>query len=720
MMASSLKDYPIDGFFKAPSYAIVGASSKKGSLGLSIASNFIEKYHGDVFFVNPKGGEMFGKPIYKTVKDVDHEIQGAVVVVAAKFVPQTMKDLMEKGAKWITLVTGGFAESKTKEGKEAQNEIVRLANQYKCRIIGPNCMGVYDPTNVDTLFLPAIGLAKPGFGPVGVFSQSGALGVTLLNELAGRNNQGWISKFISFGNACDVDELDALRYYTTEPTIKQIWSYLEGFHNGPAFMRAVQKTTMQKPVLLIKANRGKAGAKASASHSASLAANDAVCDQLLKNSGVIRCDVWKDMQNIGTVLRHQPLPQGRRVAIVTDAGGFGVLIADAVDQYKLKLVDFTPDTVKRFRSTFPPYYQCANPMDLTGSAKTDDMIKAGHLALEDPNIDVVVMGLQPIAPGLADADVMAKTLIEHFGPGKTKKPFMVVEFGGKYPDDRTIRTMLKEAGMAVYPGGEEALRVLNKLVSYKEYLDARKSVTSETYPEIDVRQVNALFDKVLQKGRTTLTEIEGYDVFSLCGIKTPAYKLFTSGKEAGDFVEQQLRAKPGKFVAKVVSPDIIHKTDVGGVSLNIKDGETASRVVEAMNAKFSKQAIEYHGIMVSEMVPKGLEMMIGANRDATFGPITVSGLGGVLVEVLKDVVFNMCPVSVEDATLSLKNLKNERLVNGFRGQPALNKQLFAQYTSSISRIMSECPQVSEIDINPLIQGHDGSLTAVDSVFRLKH
>lgn len=194
------------------------------------------------------------------------------------------------------------------------------------------------------------------------------------------------------------------------------------------------------------------------------------------------------------------------------------------------------------------------------------MIKAGHLALEDPNIDVVVMGLQPIAPGLADADVMAKTLIEHFGPGKTKKPFMVVEFGGKYPDDRTIRTMLKEAGMAVYPGGEEALRVLDKLVSYKEYLDARKSVTSEvgvgaaresqTYPEIDVRQVNALFDKVLQKGRTTLTEIEGYDVFSLCGIKTPAYKLFTSGKEAGDFVEQQLRAKPGKFVAKVVSPDV--------------------------------------------------------------------------------------------------------------------------------------------------------------------
>ena len=194
------------------------------------------------------------------------------------------------------------------------------------------------------------------------------------------------------------------------------------------------------------------------------------------------------------------------------------------------------------------------------------MIKAGHLALEDPNIDVVVMGLQPIAPGLADADVMAKTLIEHFGPGKTKKPFMVVEFGGKYPDDRTIRTMLKEAGMAVYPGGEEALRVLNKLVSYKEYLDARKSVTSEvgvgaaresqTYPEIDVRQVNALFDKVLQKGRTTLTEIEGYDVFSLCGIKTPAYKLFTSGKEAGDFVEQQLRAKPGKFVAKVGSPEV--------------------------------------------------------------------------------------------------------------------------------------------------------------------
>ena len=720
MMASSLKDYPIDGFFKAPSYAIVGASSKKGSLGLSIASNFIEKYHGDVFFVNPKGGEMFGKPIYKTVKDVDHEIQGAVVVVAAKFVPQTMKDLMEKGAKWITLVTGGFAESKTKEGKEAQNEIVRLANQYKCRIIGPNCMGVYDPTNVDTLFLPAIGLAKPGFGPVGVFSQSGALGVTLLNELAGRNNQGWISKFISFGNACDVDELDALRYYTTEPTIKQIWSYLEGFHNGPAFMRAVQKTTMQKPVLLIKANRGKAGAKASASHSASLSANDSVCDQLLKSCGAIRCDVWADLHNIGTVLRNQPLPKGRRVAVVTDAGGFGVLLADSVDTYHMNLTDFSPETVKKFKETFPPFYVCSNPMDMTGSVKTKEFIEAAKLALDDPNVDSVIFAYQPGAPGLELPLEMAKTIEKNFGPGKTKKPFVVLEFGGKYPDDDVIRDYLNKVGMSVYDGPEEGMRVLSKLADYSEYLQRAAAVTTETHPTIDAQQIRSIAQKVADKGRYTLTEIEGYDVFSLCGIKTPAYKLFTSGKEAGDFVEQQLRAKPGKFVAKVVSPDIIHKTDVGGVSLNIKDGETASRVVEAMNAKFSKQAIEYHGIMVSEMVPKGLEMMIGANRDATFGPITVSGLGGVLVEVLKDVVFNMCPVSVEDATLSLKNLKNERLVNGFRGQPALNKQLFAQYTSSISRIMSECPQVSEIDINPLIQGHDGSLTAVDSVFRLKH
>ncbi|KNB44765.1 acyl-synthetase [Blastocystis sp. subtype 4] len=223
----------------------------------------------------------------------------------------------------------------------------------------------------------------------------------------------------------------------------------------------------------------------------------------------------------------------------------------------MSLADFDPATVKKFRETFPPYYQCANPMDLTGSAKTEDMLKAGHLALEDPNIDAVVFGLQPIAPGLADSDVMAKQIVEHFGPGKTQKPFVVVEWGGKYPDDRTIRTILKESGMAVYSGAEEALRVLSKLASYQEYLTARKSIHSETYPSIDMTQVNALFNKVANKGRFTLTEVEGYDVFTLCGIKTPAYSLFTNGNEAADFVSRNLASNPsGRFVAKVVSPDV--------------------------------------------------------------------------------------------------------------------------------------------------------------------
>ncbi|KAK8811250.1 hypothetical protein WA538_005409 [Blastocystis sp. DL] len=581
-------------------------------------------------------------------------------------------------------------------------------------------MGVYDPRNVDTLFIGSRGLSKPQIGDVGLFSQSGALGTALLNELSGATREHWISKFISFGNACDVDEKDCIDYYEKDPTVKQIWTYMEGFHNAPEFIRSVRRVSRSKPVMVLKANRGNSGAKASASHSASLAANDAVCDQLLRNAGAIRCDVWADLHNIGTVLRNQPLPKGRRVAVVTDAGGFGVLLADSVDTYRMNLTDFSPETIKKFKATFPPFYACSNPMDLTGSVKTHEFIEAAKLALADPNVDSVIFAYQPGAPGLELPLEMAKTIEKNFGPGKTTKPFIVLEFGGKYPDDDVIRDYLSKVGMSVYDGPEEGMRVLSKLADYSEYLQRVGALRTETHPKVDAQLINGLVEKVRGKGRYTLTEIEGYDILSACGIRTPDYKLVSKGTEAADFLSKAMTQPGDKFVAKIVSPDIIHKSDVGGVKLGFNTPEEACSIVEELNAKFSKQPIDYHGVMLYKMVPFGTEMMIGANRDPTFGPITVSGLGGVMVEILRDVVFNMCPVSVEEAKMSLDNLKTQKMLNGFRGQPAVNRDKFAEYISTISQIMAQCPSIREIDINPLIQLHDGSLTAVDSVFTLSH
>ena len=511
-LSTSLKSYPINGFFDAKTYAIIGASEKQGSLGYIISDNFYHKFQGKTYFVNPKGGQLFGQPIYKSALDIPEKIEGVVISISAKFTVDALKQCLERGAKWVTIVPGGFRETGTKEGIAAEDEIVRLANEYKCRIVGPNCMGVFDPRNVDTLFIGDRGLSKPKLGPVGLFSQSGALGTALLNELSGATQENWISRFISFGNACDVDEKDCIDYFEQDPSVKQIWAYMEGFHNAPDFLRSVKRISQKKPVMILKSNRGNSGAKASASHSASLAADDAVCDQLLRNAGAIRCDVWADLHNIGTVLRNQPLPKGRRVAVVTDAGGFGVLLADSVDTFKMNLTDFSPETVKKFRATFPPFYACSNPMDLTGSVKTHEFIEAAKLALDDPNVDSVIFAYQPGAPGLELPLEMAKTIEKNFGPGKTKKPFIVLEFGGKYPDDDVIRDYLKQVGMSVYDGPEEGMRVLAKLTEYSEYLQRVQALKGETHPSIDASLINGLVSKVANKGRYTLTEIEGYDV----------------------------------------------------------------------------------------------------------------------------------------------------------------------------------------------------------------
>ncbi|KAK8815390.1 hypothetical protein WA158_003602 [Blastocystis sp. Blastoise] len=712
----------ISGFFNAKSYVVVGASLHKGAIGNIIAKDFADSFKGEVHYVNPKGGELFGRKVYKNVVDIPQGVEGACIAVAAKFAVQAIKDCLAKGVKYIVIVTGGFAESGSAEGKEAQKEIVRLAKEHGARIIGPNCMGIYDPEGVDTLFIGPDRQAKPGSGPAGCYSQSGALGCCLMNQLAGEQRDPWVSKFMSVGNSCDVDETDGIQFFKEDEKTKQCWFYLEGFHNAPQFLKTAEETTSNKPVLLLKANRGASGAKASASHSASLAANDSVCDALVKRSGIIRCDTWDDLYLIGNVIRTQPLPKGRRIAVVTDAGGFGVLLADACDLYNMKLGEFDPATKSTFKKTFPPYYICNNPMDLTGSVQMNEFIGATHLALDDPNIDSVILAIQPGAPALPTPSDLATLIEKNFGPGKTKKPLVILEFGGKHPSDEIIRKELVKAGMAVFSAPTDAMKVLSKLASYKEYLDNTNG-RSKTYKPVNVQDINYILDNTMKEGRYVLTETEGYSIFQKAGIPVPNYSVFTKGSDAGSFVENNNKNGNKKYVVKVVSPDILHKTDVGGVKLNLKDPQEVSDLVNEMYAKFTGMKDKrIQGIMVSEMVNGGTEMMIGANRDATFGPIVVdiyyySGIGGTLVEVLKDVSFNMCPSTVEQNMDLINSLKNQKILNG--GQPALNKPLFADILTRVSSIMAECGQIKEIDINPLVQSHDGSLTAVDSVFTLR-
>lgn len=456
---------PLKDFFEAKSMAIFGASASEGKPGFVIAENFINNFEGKTYLINPKGGEILGHPVQKSVLEVKEPIDAAVIIVPAKYVPSAMDDCAKKGIKCVTIISGGFTEI-GEEGKKLQQQINQTAKENNIRIIGPNCIGLFYPKRgLDMVFLPEEKLKRPKDGGVSILSQSGAFGSAFLDIMGSLGNGQYLSKFVSYGNASDINEADILEYFGQDPETKIILAYLEGFKEGRRFIEIAREVSLKKPIIAIKANRTEAGAHAVASHTASLAANDDVTDALFNEAGIIRAYTWDELFDCMNAFNSSLLPEGDRVLVITDGGGAGVMASDAIGTMGMELAELSPNIHKKMREDLPPIISVANPIDLTGSATAKEYLYALEQTADDPKVDSITYIIIPTPPA-----INVKELMEGLKPyAKTiKKTITFCAIGGA--EAEYIKEELEQMNFPFYPTPARSVYAIKMLTEYADYL----------------------------------------------------------------------------------------------------------------------------------------------------------------------------------------------------------------------------------------------------------
>jgi acyl-CoA synthetase (NDP forming) len=455
----------LEKFFNAKTFCVVGASTTPKKPGNVVAYNFVNFFPGKTYLVNPKGGELYNNKLYKSVLEIDDSIDAACIIVPARYAPLALQECGKKGIKNIIVTTGGFSEIGD-EGIKLQQQMLDIMKEFEITVIGPNCLGLYSPAlGYDTMFLPDSKLKRPTNGPVSIFTQSGAFGAAFIDQLSRLGSGKWVSKFISYGNASDINETDSLEYVGQDPDTKMIIIYLEDFKNGREFMQKAREISLKKPIMGIKANRTETGAKAGASHTAALSANDVIVDDLLNDAGIIRVITWDQLEDCVLVFGTQPLPLGNNVAIVTDGGGAGVMASDMVSDCGLSLAKFSAEVQKKLDDTFPSFYSTGNPIDITGSATAEDYRIALESVYDDPNVDSIVNICIPVIP---DLDIEEYIKITKELAKRKEKPFVTALVGGEEADYATAELLKDDLPAFESPG--RAVRALGMLTEYTKYL----------------------------------------------------------------------------------------------------------------------------------------------------------------------------------------------------------------------------------------------------------
>jgi acyl-CoA synthetase (NDP forming) len=455
----------LEKFFNAESFCVVGASTTENKPGNVVAYNFVHSFPGKTFLVNPKGGELFGKKLHKSVLEIEDEIEAACIIVPARFAPQALEQCGKKGIKNIIITTGGFSEI-GEEGELLQKQMLQIMKEYEIKVVGPNCLGLFSPDlGYDTMFLPESRLKRPKTGPVSIFTQSGAFGAAFIDQLSRLGSGQWVSKFISYGNASDINETDSLEYVGQDSDTKMILIYIEDFKEGRRFMNLAREISLRKPIMGIKANRTETGAKAGASHTAALSSNDAIVDDLLRDAGVIRVITWDQLEDCVLAFGTQPLPSGDRVAIVTDGGGAGVMASDMISDCNLKLAEFSPEVQSKLDQIFPSFYATGNPVDITGSATAEDYKIALETVYDDPNVDSIVNLCVTVIP---DLDIDEYLQITREVAKRKEKPFVTSLLGGEEADIASRKLLNEDIPAFDSPG--RAVRALGMLSDYSKYL----------------------------------------------------------------------------------------------------------------------------------------------------------------------------------------------------------------------------------------------------------
>lgn len=686
--------------FEPRGVAIIGVSSNQDKIGFKILDNIVSGgYQGKIYPINPKGGQALGLALYPSLQEVDGEVDLAIVAVPAAGVMDAVRACAQKRVGFLAIISSGFAEI----GKgDLERQIVAFARDHGMRVLGPNIFGIYSgEASLNATFGPK----HVKKGSVAIVTQSGALGIAMIGKSVVENLG--LSAMVSVGNKADLDEPDLLEYLVQSDSTRLVLLYIEGVRHGERFIDAIRRAAKIKPVVVIKSGRSAHGAAAVASHTGSLAGSDAVFDAIMRQCGVLRAESLRDAFNWCKFLGFTKPPLGPNSVIITNGGGIGVMATDACEKYGISLYDDLPTLAETFGKVTPAFGSTKNPIDLTGEATAKFYQEALDAGLANDNVHSII-GLY-CETAVFDPQSLEKVILEAYEKYATKgKPIVFTLLGGEKVE-RCIEA-LANRGIPVFGEVYEAVSCLG--VSYGQYRYMTEPRYEAEEGKIDAAAIERITGGALKQGRFSLLANEAQAVMAAAGIPLPASRIARS-------IDDAIRhAKDIGFpvVMKVVSKDILHKSDAGGVALDL---DNESEVIDAYQAimrsckEYNPRAI-IEGVEIDEMVSKGTEIIVGARRDGSFGPVVMCGLGGIYVEVLKEVAFASYPLSRREATSMIKNTKAYQILLGARGEARKDIEALIETLIKVGAIVKQCKSISDIEINPVMVYDSGAgVKAVD-------
>lgn len=669
------------------SVAVIGASRHPEKIGYQVVKNLLDSGfpRDKIFPINPRAKEILGLKAYPTILDVPEPVDLAVIVVPAPIVPRVLEEAGKKGVKAAAIITSGFKEI---GNVEAERRLVEIARKYGMRILGPNIVGICDTVKgVNASFCQAL----PNPGEIAFITQSGALGIALV---------GWtkikgigLSDLVSIGNKADINEVDLIEFFGRDPHTRVITAYLEGIEDGRRFLQVARAVSRKKPIIILKAGKAKRTLGAIKSHTGTLAGSDAAYNAAFKQTGVVRAPTFIDLFDWATAFAKAHLPEGENVVILTNGGGAGIMATDAAEEWGVKLIDIPEDLAKKLRRHMPPFGSVFNPVDLTGMADYEGYLGAMKDLLLDKRVHAVVVLYCHTA--ITDPMEIANAVLEAIKETGSRKTVIASFIGGE--EVLSACSKLTENGVPCYESPEKAMAALGILYRYvkmREKLDKRTMIDVKR----DVQAARALIQGVLEEGRHVLTPSEAAQLAEYYGIPVLKRILTHTPEEAVEAAK-----KLGyPVVLEVESPDILHKSDVGGIIINIRSDEEVrdayARIMDSVKAKAPNARIK--GIVVRRMAEEGREMIIGAHRDPIFGPLVMFGSGGILVELIRDVSFRVAPLSLEDAYDMVEETKAYKIIKGYRGEPPGDLESVIYTLLKVSQLMMDLPEIEDVDINP--------------------
>jgi acetyl coenzyme A synthetase (ADP forming)-like protein len=684
-------------FMRPRSIAVIGASRRRGSVGGEIFHNLLSYgFEGPVYPVNPAAKVIQSVPAYSSVEELPDPIDLAVIVVPAAQVLDAAKQCGKKGVRALIVISAGFAET-GEPGRAAQAELLQICRASGMRLIGPNCMGIINTSSevhLDATFAPGV----PPPGRIGFSSQSGALGLAII-EFANSLGLG-ISSFVSVGNKADISGNDLLRYWESDADTDVILLYLESFGNPRKFGQIARRVGRKKPIVVVKSGRSTAGARAATSHTgALLASSDVTVDALFKQAGVIRTDTLEELFGVGTLLANQPVPEGNRVGIITNAGGPAILCADACEARNLVVPTLEQSTQDELRSILLPGASCGNPVDMIAAASPDHYRQAISLVGNDPNVDSVVVIFAP--PLVNRSRDVARAIADGARALNRSKPVITV-----FMSTQSVLEYLSGPDLRIpsYSFPENAAIALSRVAWYGEWRN-RPLTCPPVFEDIRTDEAAGIVSNALTRGDTWLEPDEIASLLSCYGLPLIEQRIAHSPEEAGLAAEEI----GGEVALKAAGEGLLHKTEAGAVRLHLRGRERVEAAARDMAAALQARGQTAASFVVQRMAEGGVEMLVGMAHDRQFGPVVACGAGGVQVELMKDASVRLTPLTGDDASEMIRGLKTYPLLTGFRGAPPSDVAALEDVLLRVSRMVEDLPQIAEFDCNPVLVQQQGAV-----------